>query len=110
MNLEKNCETKYEKRFIFDAKAIFYCIFCVIILILFLVIYPNSVPKPDFLTISEYEMIEKYVEDAEEQQTSLARIVDSRELSEEQLKLIDEAIVELGKTIDALENILGYGE
>lgn len=95
---------KVEKTFEFWIPKIMFC--CAIVAIILLVIHPHSESKPEFLSVSEYESIEGYISDAEEQQTTLARIVDSRELNEEELKLFDEAIVELGDAVDALENIL----
>lgn len=99
---------KSEKTFEFWVPKIMFC--CVIVAIILLAIHPHSESKPEFLSASEYESIEGYIANAAEQQTALAKIVDSRELSEEELKLFDEAILKLGESVDALENILKVKE
>ena len=97
---------KKREKFIIEIASIFAAAIGTLLLSFLLLHWKSSPSKPEFLNISEYEMIEEYIADTEEQQTELARIVDSRKLSEEELKLFDKAIVELGETVDALENIL----
>lgn len=101
---------KKNEKFIIETASILGAAVGTLLLSFLLLHWNPSTSKPEFLDITEYKMIEEYIADAEEQQTSLARIVDSRELSEEELKLFDEAIVELGEVVDALENILEYKE
>lgn len=99
-----------KEEFIIKTASIIAAVISTILLILVLLFSNLNPDKPEFLSVSEYEMVEKYISDTEEQQTALARIVDSRELSEEELRLIDEAIVALGDATKALENILKYKE
>lgn len=95
-----------KKWFVITASAIILGL-CISVLLGFSFFFTShSSYTTEFLSVSECEVIEKYISDAEAQQTALAKIADSRKLTEEELKLIDNAIVELSQTADALENIL----
>ena len=106
MKVKKNFEEKLEKGFFIGNGALIYAIFAIIMLILFIFVYPNTLDKPDFLNSSEFEMIEAYIKETENKANMFAGILDSRELSDDAIVALENVIEDLNKSLESMNSLI----